>query len=91
MYDVLTFLLEMFWRDRVCKNSYDEWKAIRKMNKKPFERIVFFQNQLNQNHNFRCNVMRAWMKIVDEMERTDLRGITMKTNEVTAHCMSYES
>lgn len=89
MYDVLTFLLEM-WRDGVCKNSDDEWKAIRKMNKKPFERLVIFQNQLNQNHNFRCNMRRAWMQIVDEMERTDLRGIMMKKNDPTAHFMHYE-
>lgn len=64
IYDVLTLLLEMLWGDRVCKNSDDGWKAIRKVNKKAFERVVVFPKQLDQNHNFRCNVMRAWVKVV---------------------------
>lgn len=54
----------MLWGDRVFKNSDDGWKAIRKMNKRAFERVVVFQKQLDQNHNFRCSVMRAWMKVV---------------------------
>lgn len=54
----------MLWGDRVYKNSDDGWKAIRKVNKKAFERVVVFQKQLDQNHNFRYNVMRVWMQVV---------------------------